>query len=117
MPWLALLTSLSTLICCVLPSLMVAFGMGASLVALLGEFPQLIWLSENKNSLFAVTVVMVSLAGVFLWRQRNAPCPLDPALRQACLSGRKWSFRTWLASVLVLTTGSVVTFVLPLMQF
>jgi hypothetical protein len=95
---------------------MVTFGMGASLVVLLGEFPQLIWLSENKNYLFLTTVVMVGIAGLFIFLQRNAPCPIDPVLRQACLSGRKWSFRIWLSSVLVLTTGSLVTYVLPLMQ-
>lgn len=116
MPFLLLFTSFSTLICCALPMLLVSIGLGASLVGLFTEFPQLIWLSENKNIVFAFTVFMMTASGLWIYKQRNAPCPIDPKLRHACLRGRKWSFYSWMASVGISLVGFFFAYLLPLMS-
>jgi hypothetical protein len=50
--WLSLFGSFGTLICCALPSTLVLLGLGSTLASLLGNFPALIWLSENKGIVF-----------------------------------------------------------------
>ena len=53
----ALLASSTTLVCCVLPAVMVSLGAGAVLVGLITAFPQLIWLSEHKAAVFGIATV------------------------------------------------------------
>ena len=52
-----LAASAGTLVCCVLPAVMVALGAGASLAGLVTTFPQLIWLSERKALVFGVAPI------------------------------------------------------------
>ena len=40
----SLLASSATLVCCVLPAVLVSLGAGAVLVGLVSAFPQLVWL-------------------------------------------------------------------------
>lgn len=115
MAYFALLTSLSTLICCVLPLLLVSLGLGASLVGLLTEFPQLIWLSENKSFIFLFSLASILASGALTFWQRNQPCPIDPNLRQACLSGRAWSLKAWYGSAAIFSIGFFAAYVLPLL--
>ena len=49
----ALLASTATLVCCVLPAVLVALGAGAALASLVTAVPQLIWLSAHKPIVFA----------------------------------------------------------------
>lgn len=77
--WASLAARSSTLVCCALPALLVAVGMGAALSSLVSEFPQVVWLSEHKEGLFAAVGLMLAGAGVLQWRidQRLAlPAPL-----------------------------------------
>ena len=111
--WAALLASSGTLVCCALPALLVAVGAGAALSSLVSAVPQLVWLSEHKEPLFIVAGLMLAAAGVLQWRNRAAPCPVDPALRAACLKTRVVSLRIYLLSVLVFCIGGLFAFVLP----
>ena len=80
-----LLASTATLVCCVLPAVLVSLGAGAVLVGLVSSFPQLVWLSEHKVGVFAVAGVLLAVSGVMIWRARSLPCPADPvAARAAC---------------------------------
>ena len=112
---LALLASASTLVCCALPALLVSLGAGATLAALVGVVPQLVWLSEHKLALFAVSGAMLAGAGLLQWRARSLPCPIDPALARACTRTRRGSLRVWLASVALYAVGATFAFVLPLL--
>ena len=47
-----LLSSAGTLVCCVLPAVLVTLGAGASLAGLVTAIPQLVWLSEHKTLVF-----------------------------------------------------------------
>src|SRR5687768_10541447 len=83
----------STLVCCAIPALLVTLGAGAALSSLVAVFPQVVWLSEHKEALFTVSGAALALSGWIQWRNRSAPCPVDPALRDACLRTRKASAR------------------------
>lgn len=109
----ALLASSGTLVCCALPALLVALGAGAALSSLVAAVPQLVWLSEHKAAVFGFAAAMLAAAGALQWRNRRAPCPLDPALRDACLRTRTWSWWLYLASVLLFLTGALFAFALP----
>jgi hypothetical protein len=112
---LSLFASSSTLICCALPALLVALGAGAALSGLVGAFPQIVWLSEHKVGLFVFASLMLIASGSLQWFNRNAPCPIDPVLRDACLRTRKLSLRVYWVSVAIYLVGGFFAFVLPLM--
>ena len=79
----ALLASSGTLVCCVLPAVMVAVGAGATLAGLVSSIPQLIWLSEHKTLVFGVAAAALAVAGIAVMRGRRSPCPADPVLARA----------------------------------
>ena len=111
----ALLASSGTLVCCVLPALMVALGAGAALAGLVTAVPQLIWLSEHKALVFGVASVMLALSGVMLWRARSLPCPADPSAAAACRRLRAVSAALWWVSLVGVATGAAFAFVLPVL--
>jgi hypothetical protein len=110
----SLFASSGTLICCAIPALLVTLGAGAALSSLVAVFPQIVWLSEHKDGLFAVAGLVLAGSGYLQWRARSAPCPVDPALRGACLRTRKASGRVFLASVTLYLIGGWFAFVQPL---
>jgi hypothetical protein len=111
--WLSIFTSSGTLICCALPALLVSIGAGASLASLLGNVPQLIWISENKSSVFLLAGVMLAVAGYFQYRNRSASCPIDPALAQACMSTRRTSWHMYIFSLVLFAIGGFFAFIAP----
>jgi hypothetical protein len=114
--WVALFASSGTLICCALPALLVAIGAGAVLSSLVATVPGLVWISEYKEAVFGFAGVMLAVSGVLQWQNRFAPCPTDPALRDACMRTRKTSARIYLISVVVYLLGGWFAFVQPLLQ-
>jgi len=90
---LTILNSFSTLVCCALPAALVTIGAGAALASVVTAVPQLVWLSEHKIPLFAFAGLMLVLSGVSAYRNRNAPCPADPAQAKSCMRLRRWSAR------------------------
>ncbi len=102
---LSVFASSSTLLCCALPALLVTLGAGAALSSLISVFPQVVWLSEHKEGLFAFAGLAMVAGGWLQWRNRTAPCPTDPALRNACLKTRRTSWRLYVFSLLVYGVG------------
>ena len=78
----ALLASSATLVCCVLPALLVALGAGATLAGLVTAVPQLVWLSEHKPPVFGIAIAFMTISGAALWYGRSLPCPADPDAAQ-----------------------------------
>lgn len=113
---LSLFASSSTLVCCALPALLVALGAGAALSGLVGAFPQIVWLSENKIPLFITAGVLLLASGALQWKNRSAPCPIDPALRDACLKTRKLSWRVYWVSMGIFAVGGWFAFIMPLLM-
>lgn len=112
--WLTLFASSGTLLCCALPALLVALGAGAALSSLIAVVPGLVWVSEYKVEVFTFAGLMLAGSGLLQWRNRTAPCPVDPALRQACLRTRKMSARVYGISLAVYVVGGWFAFVQPL---
>jgi len=112
-PTLALVTSLSTLICCTLPAVMITLGMGAALSSLTSNVPQLIWLSERKPLIFGGSLVLLGLAWGVRYLTRNMPCPADPALAKSCASLRRLGGWVLYIGFAVWMIGAFSAFVLP----
>lgn len=113
--YLTLFGSMGTLICCALPSLLVSLGMGAVMAGLASNVPGLVWVSEHKTGVFIFAALMLTLNGFLLWQNRNAPCPVDPALREACISGRRFSARIYFVSLGVFLVGFFFAYVAVLL--
>jgi len=109
----ALIASTGTLVCCVLPAVMVSLGAGAALAGLVTAVPELIWLSERKALVFGVATVSLVVAGVLLWRAKSAPCPADARLAATCRRLRAWSNGLYIFSLLATMAGAIFAFVLP----
>ena len=109
-PGLGLFTSLGTLVCCALPALLVALGAGAVLAGLVSAVPQLVLLSEYKEIVFTVAGLLIVVAGLLQWRNRNAPCPIDPAQAVLCTRLRKVGVWIYGVSVIVYLTGFFFAF-------
>jgi hypothetical protein len=111
LPTLTLFGSLSTLLCCALPALLVSLGAGAAVIGLVSTFPQLIWLSEHKVGLFIFAGIMLLVSGVSRYMTRNAPCPIDPMEAMACKKLRRISFGIFLFSFVAYGIGFFFAFI------
>lgn len=107
-----LLASTATLVCCVLPAVLVSLGAGATLVGLLSSFPQLVWLSAHKAGVFAVAGIVLAASGVMIWRARSLPCPVDPVAARSCMRLRKMSAVLFGVSLVSVAVGAWFAFVL-----
>jgi hypothetical protein len=109
----ALLASTATLICCVLPAVLVSLGAGAAVVGLVSAVPQLIWLSERKVLVFGVAGVLLLSSGALLWNARRLPCPVDPIAARSCMKLRRLSHRLYGAAAATYSLGASFAFLLP----
>ena len=107
---LALFTSVSTLICCALPALLVSVGMGAVMAGLIDAVPGITWMGANKPIVFAVAALVLTISGALQWRARNLPCPIDPVKARACMRLRKISWILWWAAVSAFVIGGFFAF-------
>jgi hypothetical protein len=109
----ALLASSVTLVCCVLPAVLVALGAGAALAGLVTAVPQLVWLSEHKPLVFGSAAALLAVSGMALWYGRNLPCPIDPGAAQACRRLRRLSALLYGVALASFALGIAFAFVLP----
>ena len=109
----ALLASSATLVCCVLPAVLVAIGAGAALAGLVTAVPQLIWLSEHKPLVFGIARALLAVSGGALWVGRRAPCPADPDLARSCQRLRRVSAVIYAAALISFGIAAAFAFVLP----
>jgi hypothetical protein len=108
----ALLASSATLVCCVLPAVLVSFGAGAVLVGLVSAFPQLIWLSEHKILVFGIAGALLAFSGALIWYARRLPCPIEPAAAKACTRLRLLSRRVYIVAVSTFLLGFAFAFII-----
>jgi hypothetical protein len=109
----ALLASGATLVCCVLPAVLVSLGAGAVLIGLVSAFPQLVWLSEHKVAVFGVAALLLAGSGALLWHSRRLPCPIDPAAARSCTRLRRISAVLYGVSTVAFCIGAAFAFVVP----
>jgi hypothetical protein len=109
--WLGLFGSLGTLLCCAIPSMLVLLGFGATLASFLGNFPELIWLSENKGMVFTLSFLMLGLSYLGQKFSETQACPIDK--REDCERAKNWSKPIFWVSVLINGIGVFYAFILP----
>lgn len=107
----SLFTSFGTLLCCALPSTLVLLGFGASLASFLGDFPQLIWLSEHKEIVFGTSFFMLGTAFTFRKLSEDLACPIDK--KEECGRARKISGVILIVTFLINLVGAFYAFILP----
>jgi mercuric ion transport protein len=112
--YFSLFTSLSTLLCCALPSLLVLFGLGASVASTLSFFPWLVTLSRHKALTFTVSGVLIACSFVNTYyivpRFRREECSADdPA---ACGEASRLSRVLLWISIVIYAAGFFVAFLL-----
>jgi len=112
----ALLTSSGTLLCCVLPAVMVSLGAGATLASLVSAVPQLVWLSQEKGWVFGIAALLLAASGYLLWRGRTAPCPADPRAARTCAALRRVGSSLYGVALVAFLTGATFAFVLPALR-
>lgn len=106
-----LFSSFGTLLCCALPSTIVLLGFGASLANFLGEYPQLIWPSENKEMVFGVSFLMLGLSFAAQKYATTQSCPTDK--KADCESSKSWSRPLFYFSFGINLVGAFYAFLLP----
>ena len=78
--YLSLFTSMGTLLCCALPSLLVLLGMGATVAGFLSAIPWLVTLSRNKFWVFLLAGILIASSFIYT----HAVLPKLRASRQEC---------------------------------
>jgi hypothetical protein len=110
---LSALASSATLVCCVLPAVLISVGAGAALASVVSQFPQLIWLSQHKALVFGFAGLMLALSAVLIRWQRSLPCPIDLIAGRQCAKLRRVSTALFGFAVLAYLIGVLFAFVLP----
>ena len=112
--YFSLFTSLSTLLCCALPSLLVLFGLGASVASMLSFFPWLTVLSRHKLLTFSISGVLIACSFLntyyVLPRMKAEACSADNP--NACEEASRLSrILLWISAV-IYAVGFLVASVL-----
>src|SRR5215467_5187442 len=112
--YLSLFSSVGTLLCCALPSLLVLAGLGATVASTLSAFPWLVALSRHKSWTFAISGAMIAASFVYTYyvgpRLRARAC--DPQNPEACEVASRFSkVVLWISAGLFLA-GFFVAFLL-----
>ena len=116
----SLFTSVSTLLCCALPSLLVAMGMGAVVAGMVSDFPALIWLSKYKEWTFLTAGILIGFNfWLFYGRKRDQVCEIDEYGNETpCDTAARWSkIILWISFGLYLLGLFSAYLLLPIQQF
>lgn len=81
------------------------------MASFLGNFPQLIWLSENKGIVFGVSFMMLGISYAAQRYSQTQVCPIDK--KEDCEKTKDWSKPLFWISFAINTIGSFYAFVLP----
>ena len=116
--YLSLFTSVGTLLCCALPSLLVLVGLGATVASTLSALPWLVALSRHKSWTFAISGTMIAASFVYTYyvgpRLRARAC--DPQNPEACEVASRFSkVVLWLSAALFLAGFFVAFFLGPML--
>ena len=115
--YLSLFTSLGTLLCCALPSLLVLFGLGATVASFLTAVPWLVTLSQHKSWVFLISGLLIAVS--FLYIYRTAPrlkahgetCSIEDA-QTACDAATRLSHIALWISAAIYVIGFFTAFLL-----
>jgi len=92
----------ATLLCCVLPSILVLLGLGATVAAVTSGLPWLVTLSRHKGWVFLVAGLLV--VGSRVYHTKIAPRMAADGAACPTTLGR-WTGRAWWAAVVRYARG------------
>ena len=116
--YLGLFSSVSTLLCCGLPSLFVLLGFGATVGSLLSALPWLVTLSRHKAWIFGATALLIAANFYYVYRVvprllvQRGTCPADDP--DACARATRFSRVLLWWSTVVMALGGSVAYILPM---
>ena len=119
--YLSLFTSLGTLLCCALPSLLVLVGMGATVASFLSAFPSLVTLSQHKNWVFLIAGSLIGgnliYTSVLAPKLRGQSQACSPSAPEACTTTSKFSLVVLWISAIIYAIGFFSAYLLgPLLM-
>ena len=119
--YLSLFTSLGTLLCCALPSLLVLFGLGATVASVLSEAPWLVTMSHHKHWVFLIAGLLISSNFVYSYvvapklQERRGAC--DPNNPSTCQTASRFSrIVLWCSATLYLIGGFTAYLLGPILS-
>ena len=117
---LSLFTSVSTLLCCALPALLVVIGLGAVVAGVISDLPFLITLSQNKEWVFgfAFAIMGINFYMLYFRKKKEISCEYIPGQTEsACDVASRWSkVILWISFTLLLIGFFVSYFLIPIMR-
>jgi mercuric ion transport protein len=111
--YFSLFTSVSTLLCCALPSLLVLVGLGATVASFLSAMPWLVALSHHKILVFGISGVMIAASFINMYviaPRLSRECAADDP--QACITASRFSKVLLWISAAIYAVGFFTAFVL-----
>ncbi len=114
--YLSLFTSVGTLLCCALPSLLVLFGLGATVASVLSEAPWLVAMSRHKHWVFIVAGAMITCNFIYVYavaprlQMRSGAC--DPSNPTACQTASRLSRIVLWCSAALYMVGCFTAYIL-----
>jgi hypothetical protein len=108
-----LLSSAGTLVCCVIPAILVTLGAGAAVAGLVTAIPQLVWLSEHKLLVFGTALALLIASGGATWYSQTLPCPADRVTAQSCQRLRRVNVTLYCMALVSFALGLTFAFILP----
>jgi mercuric ion transport protein len=111
--YFSLFTSLSTLLCCALPSLLVLAGLGATVASALSALPWLAALSRHKTWAFGISGLLIAASFInmyWLMPRLNRACSADDP--NACVEASRISKVLLWTSAAIYSAGFFVAYAL-----
>jgi len=109
--WATLITTMSTLVCCALPILLVTLGFGAVVASLTFSFPVLITLGEQEGLMLGLSGVLLAFTGWFNFFRKKT-CPADPVLAEKCQRANRWNRIIFWSAFIIWSIGFSARFLL-----
>ncbi|HVB57155.1 MAG TPA: hypothetical protein VNE63_12085 [Candidatus Acidoferrales bacterium] len=104
--YLSLFTSLGTLLCCALPSLLVLFGLGATVASFLTSVPWLVSLSRHKTWTFAIAGALIASDFAYIYafaprlRMQDEACSIEDGPTACDRATRLSRITLWVAAAI-----------------
>jgi len=99
--FIGLFASISTILCCALPIILVMLGMGAVFASLTSSFPLITWLAERFIYLFLISSFLIAMSGYLIFIKPSY-CPTDPKAAKLCQKLKNINKIVWCFSLISL---------------
>lgn len=114
LPFFGLFTSVSTILCCALPIILVTLGIGAVFANLTASLPFITWLAERSLYLFTIATNLLLIGGYFIFIKPQT-CPADKKLAEICNKTKKFNKIVWWMSIIILAISFFFKYILILL--